>query len=271
MSGFSQTSVTEFFDREASQGRLLLPDRSGVSGFGTYRKYQKAAAMMAEEKVERVLDVGCNRGSIEALFQSLYPEAVSTTRIDGIDVSSRAIAQALELSLPNCRFQTYSGTEIPFPVASFDLVVLVEVLEHVPAKRDLLREIWRVLKPGGRLYLTTPNPNSLALRIELRMWRILRRLFRRPPIAKDEFIRHDELADMMASIGFRQPVREPLFDWPRPYLYFLGWGLLPPLPPRLLLRYQKFCAARLETKRIPAWLSSRISWTLAGTFVKPEA
>src|SRR5262249_52553087 len=83
ISGFGQTSVTEFFDREATHGRCLLPDRSGVSGFGTYRKYQKAAAMMAEEKVERVLDVGCNRGSIEALFQSLYPSAVSTTRIDG--------------------------------------------------------------------------------------------------------------------------------------------------------------------------------------------
>ena len=178
LSNVTQSSVVEFFDREIDQGRPLLPDPRTVSGLGSYLKYERAAALMADGSVRRALDVGCNRGSIEALFRERFPARSSATRIDGIDVSPNAIRAAAELGLPNCHFEVYGGSRFPFAPSTYDVVVLVEVLEHVLNKEELLREIWRVLKPGGRLFLTTPNPECWALKTELRLWRALRLLFR---------------------------------------------------------------------------------------------
>lgn len=268
MGEITQASVVAYFDREAEKGRCLLPDRETVSGLGSYLKYEHAATLMADGAVRRALDVGCNRGSIEFLFQTLYPEKAAATAIDGIDVSAQAIRQASELGLQNCHFQVYSGSRFPYPSATFDLVVLVEVLEHVPAKEELLREIQRVLKPGGRLFLTTPNPECWALRAELRSWRALRMLFRRPAVAKDEFISHAGLERLIATAGFTRTEQGPMYAWPRLYLYFLGWSVMPPLPPRALYRYQKLCVRLLDNKSVPVWLSRRLKWSLVATLEK---
>jgi SAM-dependent methyltransferase len=268
LSDVTQSSVVAFFDREADQGRPLLPDLRTVSGLGSYLKYERAATLMADSSVRRALDVGCNRGSIEALFRERFPARSSVTSIDGIDVSPNAIRAACELGLPNCHFEVYSGSRFPYPASTFDVVVLVEVLEHVPAKEELLREIWRVLKPDGRLFLTTPNPECWALKTELQLWRMLRLLFRRPPVLKDEFISHGELVRLINTIGFIPTEQGPMYEWPRLYLYFLGWSVLPPLPPRVLYRYQKLCVRLFDSRRVPLWLSRRMKWTLATTLTK---
>jgi len=49
------------------------------------------------------------------------------------------------------------GTQLPFPTGWFDWVMAIEVIEHVLDARELLCEIKRVLRPGGKLLLTTPN------------------------------------------------------------------------------------------------------------------
>lgn len=264
----TQSSVVDFFDREVDR-RPLLPDPKTVSGLGSYLKYERAATLMAANGVHKALDVGCNRGSIEALFHERFPDRALAVSIDGIDVSANAIREACNLRLPNCTFQVYSGTEFPFPSRSFDVVVLVEVLEHVMAKENLLREIWRVLGPGGRLYLTTPNPECWALKVETRAWRYLRRLFRRPAVLKDEFISHERLLQLINKIGFAREDEGLMYEWPRLYLYFLGWSVFPPLPPRLLRRYQDVCVRVFNRRSVPLWLNRRIKWTLAATLTKP--
>ena len=50
-----------------------------------------------------------------------------------------------------------SGFELPFPDASFSCVLSSEVIEHVPKESPMLDELCRVLKPGGRLVLGTPD------------------------------------------------------------------------------------------------------------------
>lgn len=55
--------------------------------------------------------------------------------------------------------------ELPFPEESFDIVVCVEGIEHIENPHHLVREVRRVLKPGGMLILTTPNILSLKSRM----------------------------------------------------------------------------------------------------------
>ncbi|MEO8429897.1 MAG: methyltransferase domain-containing protein [Acidobacteriota bacterium] len=268
MTEVTQSTVTAFFDRESEMGRRLLPDPATVSGLGSYRKYEQAASMMAEPGVRDALDVGCNRGSIEYLFHSLFGAKSGAKRIEGVDVSEKAIEQARELALPNCTFRSYDGSRLPFGDAEFDLAVLVEVLEHVPNKKELLGEISRVLRPGGRLFLTTPNPFCWALRAELGTWRQLRRLFRRPAIAKDLFVSIRDLVELLHEAGFSVPDPESLYSWPHLYFFFLGWSVVPPLPPKALTRYQSYCVRALGRRRLPEWLSRRLHWTLSGVVTK---
>lgn len=54
---------------------------------------------------------------------------------------------------------------LPYPAAHFDLVTCTEVIEHLENYRRLLREVFRVLKPGGTLILSTPNVLNLQSRL----------------------------------------------------------------------------------------------------------
>jgi SAM-dependent methyltransferase len=57
--------------------------------------------------------------------------------------------------------------------AQFDLVVLLEVIEHLPAPLDLVRVMGRITRPGGILVLTTPNFNGLSRRYLGIRWRVI--------------------------------------------------------------------------------------------------
>ena len=68
---------------------------------------------------------------------------------------------ALKRAAPSAKLRTVDLTRIPFPDASFDLITSVSVVEHIPAIERALAEMVRVLKPGGRLLLTTDcSPNG---------------------------------------------------------------------------------------------------------------
>ncbi len=96
----------------------------------------------------RVLDVGCGLG--------LYVRRMSACSADvhGVDVDPEKVAAASE-ALPNIRVAP--AESLPYPDATFDGVLLHEVLEHVSDDRLAVREAWRVLRPGGRMVIFAPN------------------------------------------------------------------------------------------------------------------
>lgn len=99
-----------------------------------------------------VLDLGCGEGYGTALLSEAVGEIV------GLDVDEAAIAHATaQYASVNCRFQRYDGARLPFEDAAFDAVVSFQVIEHVAGDRTYVSAVSRVLKPGGRLILTTPN------------------------------------------------------------------------------------------------------------------
>jgi SAM-dependent methyltransferase len=99
----------------------------------------------------RVLDVGC--GAAPGL-RYLGERGVSAV---GVDVSAAALAAARQI-LPNARLVRCDlDRGLPFVPGDFDLVLMSEVVEHVADLPLVLREVRRVLRPGGALVLTTPN------------------------------------------------------------------------------------------------------------------
>jgi ubiquinone/menaquinone biosynthesis C-methylase UbiE len=98
-----------------------------------------------------VLEIGCGEGrGIELIIDS----AISYTAIDKIG----AIIEDLRKKFPKGRFISGSIPPLPdFPDNSFDLVVSFQVIEHIQDDVLFLKEIHRVLRPGGKALLTTPN------------------------------------------------------------------------------------------------------------------
>lgn len=106
-----------------------------------------------------VLDLGCGRGGVvELIWREVRLAA-------GIDPDTPSLAQHRAAGMPVVRGV---GERLPFVDQSFDLVVCLWVLEHLQQPAATLREVRRVLKPGGHFVFLTPNirnPLMVANRI----------------------------------------------------------------------------------------------------------
>lgn len=105
----------------------------------------------------RCLDIGAGSGDLLALLRQSMPDLQADAcdyHIERFSLRDVPIAQ-LDLNTH----------PLPYPDASFDLVTCSEVLEHVENFRAVLREIKRVLKPGGLMVVTTPNVLNMKSRL----------------------------------------------------------------------------------------------------------
>jgi len=106
-----------------------------------------------------ILDMGCGQGRCLEIARQHF----SQSRLLGVDFSATAIAAARS-RLPQATFHVGVCEDLSsIPKESADLVLSIEVLEHVVDIRKTVRELTRVLKPGGHLLVTTPCANSLSL------------------------------------------------------------------------------------------------------------
>ncbi len=138
----------------------------------------------------RILDVGCGGGATIADMLKLSPESV----IDGIDYSEVSVQQSLRLNQKyigtRCQIQQADVAQLPFADELFDVVTAVETVYFWPDVEAGLREVCRVLKPGGTFAVLNegcdPDQND---------W---------PPI--DGFMRiyrPKELEELLLACGFR--------------------------------------------------------------------
>jgi SAM-dependent methyltransferase len=105
----------------------------------------------------RVVDLGCRMGDLTALF-------ADGNEVVGVDVD----AGALEVCRDRLGIRTVLhdlSRRLPFEDSEFDVAVLSEVLEHLPYPQLTLKEIRRVLRPGGTLVGSVPNGARLHNRL----------------------------------------------------------------------------------------------------------
>lgn len=97
----------------------------------------------------RLLDIGCAYGFLVNAASKHFESC-------GIDISGFAVKKSREF----CRGKVSraSAVNLPFKNESFDVVTVVDTLEHVPNLNQCLKDIVRILKKGGVLFLQLPNP-----------------------------------------------------------------------------------------------------------------
>ena len=165
-------------------------DRAHDSRIFLQRYWQRARFRFVGELIAGegpVLDIGCGSSRIIA---ALPPGSI------GVDVLLRKLRYARRFGRP---LVNGSGFALPFADASFPCVLCSQVIEHVPKESPILDELCRVLKPGGRLVLGTPDYANWQ-------WVWIEKLYGMVPGSyADEHISHytrDELIDIMRARGF---------------------------------------------------------------------
>lgn len=134
----------EYFDKWGRGGEGLVAMKK--------RTYRGVLACVAGPGVRRVLDIGC------ALGWSLDAAKEAGLESSGVELSEHGAREA-------GKRHPVRRTTGEFPDGAFDAVTLVDVIEHVRDPVGLLREACRLLRPGGRLALTTPDASSLSARL----------------------------------------------------------------------------------------------------------
>jgi SAM-dependent methyltransferase len=109
----------------------------------------------------KILDIGSGSGSFLASMKELGWDPY------GVDISPEAVGRARSLGITMFHGEVQ---EVPFPEVFFDVITLRAVLEHVHRPVETLREVHRILKDQGVVYVVVPNIASLNFRIFGRFW-----------------------------------------------------------------------------------------------------
>lgn len=146
------------YDEYYSEETLAVPE------FIDRRVEEIVATFEGSKKNSRLLDIGFGAATILKAARKLGWDA------QGLEVSKPAIEHARALG-----FEAFHGdlTAANYPDGYFDVVTASEIIEHLPDPQTFLKEIFRILRPGGLFWATTPSANSLSFRLLRTEWSVV--------------------------------------------------------------------------------------------------
>lgn len=189
---------------------------AGIQSKWHHLKFNHVRARLPEDYT-RHLDIGCGPGTF---IGTLGGAARST----GIDLADPQIQYALrEYKTDSHDFQCVPAGELHFDDNAFDVVTIIELIEHLEPDviESLLGEARRVLSPGGKIILTTPNYGSL--------WPLLEKVVNaRSEVSYEDqhitFFKREGLLNVLEGSGFTQ-CSATTFQGSAPFLAALNWKL----------------------------------------------
>lgn len=150
--------ATDYYDTYYREGNLAVP------ALVHQRLAELVDNLAPYRRLNRWLDVGCGAG---ALMQAAAQAGWAS---EGTEIAPRSVEHASGLGLTVHRGDV---AELTLDEGAYDVVTLIEVLEHVADPRSLLTRVARLLRPGGVLHLTTPNGCGLSARLLGLRWSVV--------------------------------------------------------------------------------------------------
>lgn len=144
----------------------IIPYHWGWEGF--YKEmYERPVRLILKEfsNQDTVLDVGCGDARLTSL---IAPRSKKVIAVDHQEYPLKFARLIFDrIGITNTDFKTGDIRKLKFADNSFDKVTCFDVIEHIPKEmaQEGIKELIRVLKKGGRFYLTTPNRKELRGRI----------------------------------------------------------------------------------------------------------
>ncbi len=171
MADLDRETQARVFDGYASAYEDAVDKSIVISGENVAYFADLKAKLMARlgepRSMNAVLDFGCGTGLFTRAMSGALADGVEFT---GIDPSEASIDVARSQATPRCEFFTLPEDSLPFPDSSFSDVAAANVFHHIerPEHSRWLREIARVLKPGGTLWVFEHNPRNPLTRRSVR-------------------------------------------------------------------------------------------------------
>lgn len=131
-------------------------ERDKYFSVSMYTDMSRLASWLEKDRLNTVLDYGCGTGAFLAFLRDNYDfqrvEGVETSRA-GTEIGQRKFGLSIASSVQELKYQAY------------DLVLLLEVIEHLPRPDISFKQIAGLVKPGGRILITTPAVDNLLAKL----------------------------------------------------------------------------------------------------------
>ena len=197
------------------------------------RRVQTIFEWIPPDEADIILDCACGRG-----FYLKYYRTVSDVKLVGLELDAEIISKAQRNvgHLPDMTLTRGNMYHLPFPDDFFDGVMLSEILEHVDDDVRGLREVRRVLKPGGVVAITVPNADYPFLwdPINKTLETFFDKPIRRGPLAgiwanHERLYTMEQLRESVQAAGLEIEAERAFTHYSFPFIHNIVYGLGKPL------------------------------------------